>query len=328
MPLLEAPAWLARPMVLINRRTKWLEKVLDLPLSDRDIAVIRSACARGGGQRLGHYYHWYFLKALQARAIRRANREWILRMVRGRDRTDYSAVNSLPSGRGVLVAMPHHAHYVFSMIALARHLQRFQRVNIFYGAPGTHRGNEVFDTLHEVLWTDDSGVRILHDDRRGLAQALDSLRNGETVMIMPDVFRDESATLFVPFCGRPMNVMLGAATMARRSEAVILPAVSQAIGRGMGFATRFGALVEPGGTGIPPGSNVARLVDYAAMRRLFARFELLMGDELIYWQNVRQHLARAQEFPEVKRHAMDRVAALLESSPLMQGPLTTVDLRP
>jgi hypothetical protein len=51
-----------------------------------------------------------------------------------------------------------------------------------------------------------------------------------------------------------------------------------------------------------------------------------MAPELIRWQNVRQHMSRAPGFPQVDRRAMDRVAGLLGSSPMLQPPLATVDL--
>jgi hypothetical protein len=318
-------AALARPMVLLDRRVRWLESALDLPLAAGDIASVRVACA-AGRQRLGHYYHWYFLKLLQARIIRRADRRRILRLVDRLDRTDYAALDGLPAGRGLLVAIPHHSHYVFSMIALARRLQRHRRVHLFYGAPGTHPGNEVFDALHDAVWKDDPAVDVLHDDRRGLARALEGLRRGDAVIIMPDVFRDESGTLLVPFCGRPMNAMLGTATLARRTGATIIPAVPRTVGPGMAFATRFAAPLEACGPEIAPRSAAERLIDYATTRRLFARFESFMAGELIHWQNVRQHLSREAGFPQLARDGMDRVADLLSSSPLLQRPLAMVEL--
>jgi hypothetical protein len=123
-----------------------------------------------------------------------------------------------------------------------------------------------------------------------------------------------------------MNVMLGTATLARRTGATILPAVPQALGAGMAFATRFAPPIVARGPEVRPGSMAERLVDYATTRRLFSRFESFMAPELIRWQNVRQHMSRAPGFPQVDRRAMDRVAGLLGSSPMLQPPLATVDL--
>ena len=77
-----------------------------------------------------------------------------------------------------------------------------------------------------------------------MVRAIRSLQDGAAVVIMPDVYKNEHDTFFVPFCGRPLNVMFGTAALARKTSAAILPMVSRPLARGLGFDSAFGAIIE------------------------------------------------------------------------------------
>lgn len=322
-------AHLARPLKLLDVRVNWIEKWLQIPLSEADATHVKEACAKSGGVRLGEYYHWYLQKLMVAKIVRNIDKERALALINSTDHTDYSPARHITeSEAGVLVAIPHHAHYIFSMIAFAEHLRGHRKVYIFYGQPGTHKGNEVFDRLNGVIWGDGSNVEVIHDTRQGMAKAIKGLKNGDVVIIMPDVFQNEDATLALPFCGRPMNVMLGTAALARKTGAWILPLLSTRYGRGIGFQTLFGERIGPDAnddSGLS--AEATRIANYAVTRRLFEQFEAVMDTDILYWQNMRQHLAQDRAFQFLEREALPEIVTLLESDPALQPVNLVLDLR-
>ncbi|HST44689.1 MAG TPA: hypothetical protein VLK29_05625 [Luteimonas sp.] len=319
---------LARPVRLAERRLPFVERLVRTPLTATDEVAVRRACAQGGA-RLGEFYHWYLQKLLVSTLIRGLDRKRALALISSVDHTDYAGLASI-TGRanGTLLAVPHHGHYIFSIIHLAERLRAFRRVLVFYGQPSTHQGNEIFDVLHGVIFRDGDNVEVVHDTRQGMAKAMRALRNGDVVVIMPDVFRNEEHTEIIPFCGRQMNVMLGTAMLARRTGATIVPVVARQHGKGLGFETWFGTGIvhEAGPDHEAPGGSVP-IMDYRVTRELFDQYETVMRPELLYWQFVRQHMGRASEHVELGKDELRALLALLPRDPQIAAPVLTLDLR-
>jgi len=317
---------LASPIKRIDRRSTVIERLLQLPLTPNDVHAVRQY---GKGIRLGVYYHWYLEKFFVARSVRGVHRRKATALIDALDATDYGDIRQVvESATGVLIAIPHHAHYVLSMTALAARLGKFRKVHVFYGQPATHRNNAVFDRLHQVLFDHpESGVEVIHDNRQGLAKAIKGLKRGEIVLIMPDAFQDEDATMMVPFCGRLMNAMLGTAVLARKTGSWILPVVSTKKA-GFGFITSFGTRIDHPIRQHPTLTpEQARIADYGVIRRVFAQFEDRMANELHYWQNVRGHLSFG---PTAELPALADLPALLDAvsrSALFNPPGLVLDLR-
>lgn len=316
---------LSSPIRMLDARSKLIERILDLPLMDDDIRLIREAC---GKTPIGTYYHWYLQKLVIAKSIRRLDRDRILSLIHDLDHTDYSDVQSVIDGStGVLIAIPHHAHYILSMTALAEYLGRNRKVNVFYGQPTTHSGNQVFDLLHKTLFSDPaSGVNVIHSNRQGLSASIKALKNGEIVFIMPDAFQNEDATLFMPFCGRLMNVMLGTAALARKTASCILPVVSASCGNGLAFKTRFGLRLEPPEKAFAWSAEQARASDYGVIRAVFGQFEQHMRNELYLWQNVRSHFAKGAKTDLIDTKELNELLSSISMSPIFRTPDLVLDL--
>lgn len=307
-------------------RSETIERALKLPLSSIDAQRIRRV---NGGSNLGAYYHWYFQKLLVAEAIKRSDQESARAFITAADKTNYAAAEALiQSQTGVLVAIPHHAHYILTMTALAARIGQQRKVKVFYASPKTNKGNSVFDQLHILLFSDPAfGVEVIHNTRQGLIQALKGLKNGEIVFIMPDAFEDVTATMMLPFCGALIDVMLGTAILARKTGAWILPLVSQTVGHGLAFGAHFGEPIHlRARVGLNPEQE--RISDYAVMRDVFAQFERMMKKDLLLWQSVLQHgidekmpvtLADGPELPMEIKH--------LRLDPIFRVPDLMLDLR-
>lgn len=323
-------AHLARPIRMLNTRSRQIEEFLQTPLAAQDEKVIREACD-ATGVRFGEFYHWYLQKLIVARTIQGIDRKRAMKLIGSVDCTDYDQMRPIvDSGRGVLIAVPHYAHYVFSMVALTERLRFHRKINIFYGQPETHQGNKIFDQFHSLFWGVGSNVAVIHDTRQGLAKAVRGLKSGEVVFIMPDALQSEDQALIIPFCNRPMSVMLGTAILARKTDAWVQPLISTCAGRGMGFRTLFGERIDHDlspGSALNESSETIRILDYRLMRKLFGQYESVMAPEIIYWQNMRSHLMRDGSFRDFERDDLQRMAGLLESDPDLIPDRYVIDLR-
>lgn len=316
---------LLAPIRRSRRRLPVVERLFRLGLSPREFASLQAACD-ASGQPLGAFYYWKFVQFAQLNAIRRLDPRATLDMIARYDHSDYATLDArLDDPRGLLLAIPHHGAFVFSIVALAERIRRRRRVLVFYESPAAHATNELFDILHARLFGDgSSGVTILHNDRAGLASALRGLRDGAIVVIMPDVYKDRGDTYPVPFCGRARNAMLGTAVLARRTQSTILPLVSDPLDLGMGFRTWFGRGIEPAGEW--PGAGAAEVLcaDYGATVAVFAQFEQAMARRLHYWQYCRSHFLGDPAPPRLDEGAFVRYSGLFLRDPRVRVGLDPV----
>jgi lauroyl/myristoyl acyltransferase len=315
--LLVAMAW---PIQLLDGHMQTLDRYLDISLSQHEVEAIRNACSRSN-VRLGAYYHWYLQKMIMARRFRSLDKSHVLSRLNGLDRTDYSTLDNIPDdGRGLLVAIPHFGHYVLSIIGLVETLRSKRNVLVFYGAPATHAGNDLFDRLHMCLYGDEqSNVSVIHDTRAGMAMAIRGLEDGAAVIIMPDVFKNERDTYLIPFCGRPLNVMLGTAALARKTLSRVLPAVSMPSRTSLRFNTVFSSMLDaalPLATSAPsPPNNDFVHLDYRSTLSLFMRYEEVIAEKIMYWQYSRTHYGRTMDFPYLDKERILKVSELFFNDP-------------
>lgn len=281
-------AWLLVPIRLLDGNLTSLDRLLGRELTIPQVNAIAQAC-HAGGRRFGAYYHWKFRQIAQVATMRTLDRDEAIALVRSNDHSEYGPLDdAMADPRGLLIAIPHHGHYLQGIIAMCERLQVERDVFVFYESPEAHETNAIFDVIHErVFGSAASKVSILHNNRVGLVRALKELRKGNVVFILPDVFKHVEDTYRVPFCGMQRDFMLGSAVIARRSNARILPVVAQPTQDLFGFANQFGTQIEAGQTdGSPEGDLHA---DYRATLGMFRTLEPLMEDSLFYWQYAYSH---------------------------------------
>jgi hypothetical protein len=328
--LVPLAAALLRPLLRrCDMRLPLIETMLDLQLTPSEYRSIRISCERSDAT-LGEYYLWKIAQLSVIASVRRLSKKATRAMVAACDHSDYQPVlRTLEPGRGLLVATPHHGHFVLSIIGLVEHMLGKRQIFVFYEAPAQHSSNSIFDVLYERLFGDLADqVGILHNNRQGLARAIRQLKRGSVVVILPDVFKDVHETYQIPLFGSSRNVMLGTALLARRTGAGILPMVSQPFGDRMDFSSRFGELIEPfhaSAEHIHAGLEAEATVhaDYRTMSMLFAAFEPLMAPKLIHWQYSRSHFAQSQAFMRLTGSDLDRATGLFFEDPRVRVDLGT-----
>ncbi|WP_161960070.1 hypothetical protein [Xanthomonas arboricola] len=316
---------LFKPLLTITERNQWLEKKIKIELDDNDLQAIKNALLFSGENKIGPYYHWYFQKLVVNDKVKSLKKDSVLHLVKDFDKSDYSQLEiATNSHEGILLATPHHGHYILSIIAAVERLSKKKSVLVFYGDPNTHRGNDIFDDLCQILWKDNPRIAFIHDNRRGLATALKALGEGSIVVIMPDVFKNEKDTLLIPFCGRQLNVPLGTAVMARKTGSTILPMISKPLARGTaGFETIFGNSFKAS----PQSDQSNLLSDYAATVEMFLEFEKVMRLSIFHWQYVREHFRKQAEFPQLSMlHLEQAVGTFLDDPRVKLGNTQIIEL--
>jgi lauroyl/myristoyl acyltransferase len=301
------------PVSLLDQRIRWLERYLETPLTDSDETALRVACARSGA-RFGEFYHLYFQKKVISKIWRTIQKDEILRMIHDLDRSHYLALDAaLEQKRGLLLALPHHGLYINTIVAVTERVRRSRDIYIFYGDPATHAGNEVFDSLCKRIWLNDpdSRVHVVYDNRAGLVKAIRALKDGAAVIIMPDVFKNEIDTFQIPFCGRTMNIMLGTAVLARKTDSAILPIVCRPVGYGMNFVTEQGPCISVAQPMGGEGDVDEALLNYRTMLKVFSYCESIMDKQIIHWQFARQLYVHDAEFPVLDGSSIEATSTLL-----------------
>lgn len=303
-----AVAWAGQSIRSLATPHPHLERLIGLGLGPADLAALAPALA-ADGVRLGHYYAWYLEKLLVAKRVRRGSPAEMLRFVRSSDATDLREVDrAISHGAGTVLALPHYGHYILCAVSLIMHIGSTRDVGIFYGEPTTHRGNEVFDRLYEVLFKGrDSNVHVYHTDRQGMAGALRLLKAGGILIMMPDVHQKRDETFAIPFPGHSLDVMLGTAALARKTGSALVPVLPLGIGP-LRFRTEVGCPVntEQVVAGAD-GSQRECFLDYAATGAVFDRYQRWMRGACIQWQYVREHFARRAPFVELAPDVVERV---------------------
>lgn len=319
----ETIARLSRVLRTVDCRLQPLETILKLGFVSKEFASIKEACAYSEST-LGAYYHWKILQWASEATLRRLDAPETMKLLAESDRTSYGCLDSLASTtRGILIATPHYGHFVLSILALAERLSHVRPVFIFYDPPAIHASNEIFDDLHQrVFGTLSSRVVVIHNNRAGIARAMRELRMGAAVVIMPDVYRDVDATYQISFLDRIRNVMLGTATLARKTDALILPMLSKPIGT-TSFRSVFGEWLTPL-ENIGDMRNAERMTyaDYLVITRLFRQFERLIGRNVMQWQYSRSHFATKSRLLQLPEASLEHTADLFIADPRVRVDLS------
>lgn len=303
--ILGATSWLQT----LEKPSLLVERLLDLPLDAGSRRAIVEACNQD--QRPpGAYYGWYLEKKLAASLLRDACGDALLKALARFDQSDYTQLDSvLDSQRGSVIALPHYGHYIPSVIGIANHLSRYRDVAVFYADPGAHHGNAVFDGLHVAVFGNrNRRASVFHANREGLARALRFLNEGGVLLMFPDVYENLEESFSIPFLDRSLNVMLGSATLARRAQGYLIPALAVSPG-GLRFATHFGEPVHAATDSRTSESDSLRtqalMRDYEATSSLFQWYERRMKGRLVCWQYIREHFAAQSHFTQLDAFSLD-----------------------
>ena len=298
----------------ISRRVRWVERLLQIEYTDSEFAGIHAVYA-SAGQGIGDFYYWkavnaillVWMKLLDARGIRR-----LISILE----TSADELPALEPGQGVIFAIPHHGHFVMSIISIADRVSAGRAVYVFYESPGAHATNALFDVLHKKIFGPESScVHIIHNDRRGLATALKALGSGAALIILPDVYKDVADTFVFPFLGRQWHAMVGTATLARKTNAVIYPVVSRPGCSFYAFQTILGSPIVPDREDASILDANVNYLDYRITFKMFTAFAHMMQSSLAFWQYAGTLFLDAKPFACLDTHAIEKHEPLFLSDP-------------
>lgn len=123
-------------------------------------------------------------------------------------------------GNPVILVSPHFGNYMLGALKLAR--QNVQNgVYFFFNPP---ERNPYASTANRLLERPGLRCHTIYNNQAGLLKAMKVLKRGGMVCIMPDLISVTSTTLYVPFFGRFFGATAGAAFLALKSKAHVVPA--------------------------------------------------------------------------------------------------------
>jgi len=122
------------------------------------------------------------------------------------------------TGRPIVLVTPHYGACVVGCLAVAQWLERRRALSIYYELRQQNSG------IDSMLSRIAPSAELLNADFAGSINALRTLRRGGCLALMPDMYLDVTATVAVPFLGCWMRVPTGAAFLALKSDALLLPA--------------------------------------------------------------------------------------------------------
>lgn len=235
-----------------------------------------------------------------------------------------------PSGarRPVILVTPHYGACVVGCLCAARRLRDQRRLSVYYEQNSRNSG--ISELFHRV------GVRSAAQlsGLSGAAHALEALEQGGCLAMMPDVYLDVADTVAVPFFGRWLRAAGGAAFLALRSGAWLVPAYAVPDSR-MGITLRCSPAIDPASAA--SGDGAQKL--FSLTCRLFADIERVLRrapEHWLQWERLplistpldlprsadisdllRALEKRCRAFPALLRHIPELAAALsgLERAP-------------
>ncbi len=119
----------------------------------------------------------------------------------------------------LLIVTPHYGPFALGLLKVCLELGSERRVNAFYDPPQRNPGTACYG---EILRKCCDNFRPVFNDRRGGVRALQALRNGEVLTMMPDVYELNGQCLLVPFLSQLTYAMSGTAFLALKSGALIV----------------------------------------------------------------------------------------------------------
>ena len=166
-----------------------------------------------------------------------------LKLIREQDGVDLFDA-ALASGRGLIVAAPHHGNWEL----LNQWLASRTGLCVLYRAPRSAVGEEF---LRSVRRCEGDRVTQVRAEGPALRKLYARLRDGGTVGILPDQQPKAGDGVFAPFFGMPALTMTLLSRLAERTDAIVLFAWCERIGDGAAPAYALHVEAAPPGIADP-----------------------------------------------------------------------------
>lgn len=274
------------------------------------------------GMSTGDFAAWLKVQTLDGGCILRLPGAMMMAFARRRCPITAAQANLLHPAGGAVVAVPHYGAFIPAVIAIALAAPPRRPVVIFYDPPARAEANSAFDAVAgRIIPTLRADIRICHNDAGGLAQALKTLRAGGSVILLPDVCRDASQGIALPFLGRHFVALTGVGRLVRRTGATLVVALpgSDPVTPGLRI---LGAAPDERATASArvEGPALDTMLDYRTARWLFATLEAGIGRSRIFWRYALTYAAPFGLGP----HDSATLMTLIRHDPLLRCHAATV----
>ncbi|MBV6322569.1 hypothetical protein [Duganella violaceipulchra] len=176
-----------------------------------------------------------------------------------------------------IIAAPHFGSFVTGALMLMDAAGNERKLHFFYADPEKEPDNAFFEPFYKRYFPD---LSVIYNNKRGMVAAARALKNGDIVVILPDVFNSAHNTS-VSFLGKDISVMPGIAYFNKKYNARVIPVVSE-------FSGNLGVRIYVGDDLKLKKSNLELPDDAHVMQEVFTSVEKWVrkspGDWHCWWK--------------------------------------------
>ncbi|WP_161525199.1 hypothetical protein XACN24_13535 [Xanthomonas albilineans] len=276
-----------------NKKSRIIEYTTGIKFSEADFDIMTDAC-KNSGCTINHYYRWRLRERLAIDILKQSDSVACINFIKNNTHNIEEIEQAvIKADSGILLTTMHYGSFVPAIFALVSHISKFRKICVIYDQPEVNAKNRDFDLIAKKMATEfGDDFTPVHNNSRGLASVIRTLKTGGVAVIMTDVFHSIKNTYTIDFMGRFYRTLLGAAYIARRSNSAIIPFLSKPIMEDYKFkiirsnhikANEIYDQLKP----------IARrpdfYCDHNTISKIYKCYEEMIGNDLIYWLYIFEH---------------------------------------
>lgn len=182
---------------------------------------------------------------------------------------DANVKHALENDSPIVLALSHSGYFVIGSLNISDVLKKYNKeLTTFFDSASINSFNESFVKLYNM---DKRKINILHNSKRDIIKAVNTLKAGGCVSMFPDVFNFKGAFITTKFFNNIYSSMMGTAFLQAKSNAtVVIPEFYWENGK---FVTNFKTALE-----FDDGTPIRVIND-----RIFQELETLISSKPFLW---------------------------------------------
>ncbi|WP_419146770.1 hypothetical protein [Pseudoalteromonas 'SMAR'] len=135
-------------------------------------------------------------------------------------RVEENVKSVLESDSPIVLALSHSGYFVIGSLSVSDVLKKHNKeLTTFFDSASVNSFNESFVKLYKK---DKRKINILHNSKRDIIKAVNTLKEGGCVSMFPDVFNFDGAFITTKFFNNIYSSMMGTAFLQNKSNATIV----------------------------------------------------------------------------------------------------------
>ncbi|WP_152624905.1 hypothetical protein [Xanthomonas sp. GPE 39] len=302
-----------------NKKSRIVEYATGIKFSEANFDILADAC-KNSGCTINHYYKWRLRERLAIDILKQSDSVACINFIKNNTHNVEEIEQAvIKADSGTLLTTMHYGSFVPAIFALVFHISKFRKICVIYDPPEVNYKNRDFDLIAKKMAAEVGGnFTPVHNNSRGLASIIRTLKTGGVAIIMTDVFHSTKNTYTIDFMGRFYRTLLGAAYIARRSNSAIIPFLSKPIMENYKFKIIKSNHMRPNEIYdklIPISSKPNFYCDHNTISEVYKCYEEMIGKDLIYWLYIFEHSCHPPTPKYHKKINVTQIDAIISKDP-------------